>query len=111
MNFYNGIIPSAFRMKIGQSVFMFQCAHTGHGSVRGGGYMEDRHSFITEDLLKSHVSDVERHIIASVLRRTGGNQAAAARQLGTTEKILRHRIRKYGIDVSQFCNPEKHLEK
>jgi transcriptional regulator with GAF, ATPase, and Fis domain len=72
--------------------------------------MEDRHSFIMEDLLKSHVSDVERHIIASSLRRTGGNQAEAARQLGTTRRILRHRIRKYGIDVSQFCNPQKRPE-
>ena len=73
--------------------------------------MEDRHSFITEDLLKSHVTDFERHIITSALRRTGGNQTIAARQLGTTRRILRYRIRQYGIDVSQFCNPEKHHEK
>lgn len=72
--------------------------------------MEDRQSFTTEDLLKSNVSDFERHIIASALQRTGGNQTAAARQLGTTRRILRYRIRKYGIDVSQFCNQEKHPE-
>ncbi len=64
--------------------------------------MEDRHSFTTEDLLKSNIADVERHIIASALRRTGGNQAEAARQLGTTKRILKYRIRKYGIDVAQF---------
>ncbi|MCK9197885.1 MAG: hypothetical protein M0P16_13000 [Syntrophales bacterium] len=61
-----------------------------------------------EDLLKSHMTDFERHIIVSALRRTGGNRTAAARQLGTTRRILMYRIRKYGIDVSQFCNPEKH---
>jgi transcriptional regulator with GAF, ATPase, and Fis domain len=109
MNVYTGIIPSAFCMEIAQSVFMFQFTHTGHGLVRGG-YMEDRHSFTTEDLLKSHVTDFERHIIASALRRTGGNQAVAARQLGTTRKILKYRIRKYGIDVSQFGNPKKRFK-
>ena len=72
--------------------------------------MEDRHSFTTEDLLKSYVSDAERHIIASALRRTSGNQVAAARQLGTTTRILRYRIRKYGIDVSQFRNLKKRFK-
>ncbi|MFA5182284.1 MAG: helix-turn-helix domain-containing protein [Syntrophales bacterium] len=72
--------------------------------------MGNRHSFTTEDLLKSHMTDFERHIIASALQRTGGNQAAAARQLGTTRRILKYRIRKYGIDVSQFRNQKKRLE-
>jgi transcriptional regulator with GAF, ATPase, and Fis domain len=109
MNFYTGIMPSASYTKIAQEFFMFCYAHTGHGSIRGG-YMEDRHSFSTEDLLKSHITDFERHIIASALRRTGGNQTAAARQLGTTMRILMYRIRKYGIDVSQFRNPKKRLK-
>jgi transcriptional regulator with GAF, ATPase, and Fis domain len=72
--------------------------------------MENRQSFTTEDLLKSHLTDFERHIIASALRRTGGNQAEAARQLGTTRRILKYRIRKYGIDVSQFRDQKKGLE-
>jgi transcriptional regulator with GAF, ATPase, and Fis domain len=96
-------------MKIAQRVIMFQVTHTGHGRVIGGS-MEDRHSFTTEDLLKSHVTDFERHIIASALRRTSGNQTEAARQLGTTRRILKYRIRKYGIDVSQFRNPKKRFK-
>jgi len=70
--------------------------------------MEDRHSLTTEDLLKSYTTDFERHIIVSALRRTSGNRTAAAKQLGTTRRILMHRIRKYGIDVSQCRDPEKH---
>ena len=72
--------------------------------------MEDRHLFTTEDLLKSNVSDFERHIIVSALQRTSGNQTAAARQLGTTRRILMYRIRKYGIDISEFRNLQKHPE-
>ncbi len=56
-----------------------------------------------DDLLKSAIADFERHIIISALERTGGNQKKAALQLGTTKRILAYRVRKYGIDVAQFC--------
>jgi transcriptional regulator with GAF, ATPase, and Fis domain len=72
--------------------------------------MEESYSFTRNDLLKSNVADIERHIIIFALRQTSGNQTAAARQLGTTKRIFKCRIRKYGIDVSQFGSPEKHPE-
>lgn len=55
-----------------------------------------------EDLLKSNVADYEKHIIISALKRTGGNQSAAAKQLGTTKRILMYRIHKYNIDLDAF---------
>jgi len=64
--------------------------------------MENRESYPGEDLLRGSTADYERHIIASALERTGGNQSKAARQLGTTRRILMYRIRKYGIDPRQF---------
>ena len=68
----------------------------------GGADMEPKDSCIGEDLLRSNVADFERHIIASALKRTGGNQSEAAKQLGTTKRILMYRIHKYGIDIHAF---------
>jgi transcriptional regulator with GAF, ATPase, and Fis domain len=56
-----------------------------------------------DDLFKSAIADFERHIIVSALEQTGGNQSKAARRLGTTTRILKYRVRKYGIDPGTFC--------
>jgi Nif-specific regulatory protein len=55
-----------------------------------------------DDLLKSTIADVERHIIVSALKPTGGNLSKAAKRLGTTKRILAYRVRKYGIDLRMF---------
>lgn len=55
-----------------------------------------------EDLLKSTVADFEKHIIVSALKRCAGNQSQAARQLGTTPRVLARRVRKYGIDLARI---------
>jgi len=55
---------------------------------------------------KCIVADFEKHIIVSALMRTHGNQSEAAKQLGTTRRIISYRIKKYHIDLSQF-----HLKK
>jgi transcriptional regulator with GAF, ATPase, and Fis domain len=57
-----------------------------------------------EDLLKKTVAEIERHIIESALRRTNGNGREAAKQLGTTHRMLMYRIRKYGINVESYRN-------
>jgi len=44
----------------------------------------------------------QRDIIVDALKRTGGNAAAAARELGTTARILRYRAEQLGIDSSRF---------
>ncbi|MCE5282732.1 MAG: hypothetical protein LLG93_11580 [Deltaproteobacteria bacterium] len=64
--------------------------------------MENRYAYPGEDLLRNSTADYEKHIIISALERTGGNQSQAARQLGTTRRILMYRIRKYGIDPERF---------
>jgi Nif-specific regulatory protein len=55
------------------------------------------------NLLKSTIADFERHIIVSALEQTRGNQTKAAMRLGTTKRVLSYRVRKYGIDLGQFC--------
>jgi transcriptional regulator with GAF, ATPase, and Fis domain len=70
--------------------------------------MTTQNSGVGEDLLKSTLADFERHIIVSALERCAGNQSEAARQLGTTKRVLAYRIRKYGIDCERFNRNEEH---
>ncbi len=48
------------------------------------------------------VEQLERQLVEEALRDEGGNVAAAARALGTTERILRYKARKLGIDPALF---------
>jgi transcriptional regulator with GAF, ATPase, and Fis domain len=68
----------------------------------GGEQMQIADSCTGGDLLKQNTTDFEKHIIVSALKRTGGNQSEAARQLGTTIRILTYRIHKYNIDINEF---------
>jgi two-component system NtrC family response regulator len=43
------------------------------------------------------LGDVERSLIVEALRKTGGNQSAAARLLGITRQTLIYRIQKYSL--------------
>jgi transcriptional regulator with GAF, ATPase, and Fis domain len=43
------------------------------------------------------VERLERRMIDEALDESGGNLARAARQLGTTERILRYKTEKYGL--------------
>ena len=45
------------------------------------------------------LEDMDRHIVASALERSGGNVTAAARSLGTTRQTLRYRAKKYGLKM------------
>jgi DNA-binding NtrC family response regulator len=70
-----------------------------------------RKDFIADDdLLKVNVEDFEKHIIVSALLRTHGNQSLAAKQLGTTTRVIAYRVQKYNIDIEQFHdkNRKKH---
>jgi transcriptional regulator with GAF, ATPase, and Fis domain len=64
--------------------------------------MDMKDSGADEDLLRKNVAEFEKYIITSALRRTGGNGREAAKQLGTTHRILMYRIQKYGIDITAF---------
>jgi Nif-specific regulatory protein len=52
--------------------------------------------------LAEAVERVERTMLEDALHREGGNLAAAARSLGTTERIVRYKARKLGIDAARF---------
>jgi len=60
-----------------------------------------------DDLLKVNVEDFEKHIIVSALLRTHGNQSLAAKQLGTTTRIIAYRVQKYHIDLEQFYDKSR----
>ena len=74
---------------------------------------EQHHNLSTDkDLLRINVENVEKHIIIAVLKRTNGNQSAAAKELGTTKRRLQYRILKYNIDIDQFRpDHESHMNK
>jgi|GEM_PF-3531577 len=52
--------------------------------------------------LKYHLMVYERFLITDALRKTNGNCSRAAEVLGTTERVIGSRIRKYEIDYRQF---------
>ncbi|HCH64382.1 MAG: sigma-54-dependent Fis family transcriptional regulator [Deltaproteobacteria bacterium] len=52
--------------------------------------------------LKARLAAFEREIILDALKANQGNRAAAARELGLTERIMGLRVEKYGIDARRF---------
>ena len=53
-------------------------------------------------ILDERVALFERDIIVDALKRTFGNMAAAARDLGTTPRVLRYKVRQLNIDCKRF---------
>jgi len=53
--------------------------------------------------LSERLALFERDIIVDALKRTYGNMAAAARDLGVTARILRYRVQHLGIDRKRFA--------
>ncbi len=49
--------------------------------------------------LESCVKAVERDMISDALKRTGGNAAAAARQLGISPRMIRYKMANLGIEL------------
>ena len=52
--------------------------------------------------LQAALDGVEREMIIDSLKNHRGNMAAAARQLGLTERIMGLRVKKYSIDPLNF---------
>ncbi|HMO80404.1 MAG TPA: sigma 54-interacting transcriptional regulator [Pyrinomonadaceae bacterium] len=57
---------------------------------------------VTDLSLESAVAAFERDIIQDALKSSKGNITRAALSLGSTERIVGYKIRKYGIDVKRF---------
>jgi Nif-specific regulatory protein len=54
--------------------------------------------------LSEAIAAFEKDIVLDALKTTRGNRAKAARLLGTTERIINYKVRKYGIDSARFRN-------
>ena len=59
---------------------------------------------ITTLSLADAVEAYEKDIVLDALKTTRGNRAKAARLLGTTERIINYKVRKYEIDSNRFRN-------
>lgn len=60
--------------------------------------------------LSSVVEAQERSLIIDTLEATGGNQAKAAKMLGTTKRIIQYKITKLGIDPKLFRKKNKDVK-
>ena len=80
--------------------------------VCDGGVIQERHlpeavrranvAPVLRRTLASAVAEFERSLIEDALREARGNISRAARTLGATERILRYKAQKYGIDPGRF---------
>ena len=52
--------------------------------------------------LKGRVDAYERTLVMEALRNTKGNQSRAAELLGTSQRIVNYKIKKYGIDIREL---------
>jgi Nif-specific regulatory protein len=59
---------------------------------------------VTTLSLSEAVGAYEKDIVIDALKSTRGNRAKAARLLGTTERIINYKVRKYAIDGDRFRN-------
>jgi Nif-specific regulatory protein len=65
-------------------------------SLRGGAGAAEKLT------LQQAVDRLERQMIEDALRAAGGSMAAAARALGTTERVVRYKVQKLSIEPSRF---------
>ena len=52
--------------------------------------------------LADTVGSFEKDLIQDALKTTRGNRAKAAQLLQSTERIIRYKVKLYGIDVTRF---------
>lgn len=49
--------------------------------------------------LKGRVENLEKRLILTALEKTGGTQSLAAKELGISERVLRYKMKKYGLKL------------
>jgi Nif-specific regulatory protein len=57
--------------------------------------------------LRSNVEQLERDMLVDALKRSSGNVSAAGRELGLGERMVRYKIRKFGIELGQLAPGRK----
>ena len=55
--------------------------------------------------LDENLAEIEKGLIIDALKKTGGVQARAAELLGINQRSLWHRVKKYGIDITELKQP------
>jgi DNA-binding NtrC family response regulator len=50
-----------------------------------------------EGLLRGSVEELERKLIIDAMEKTGDHQTKAAELLGISERMLRYKLKKYGL--------------
>jgi two-component system nitrogen regulation response regulator GlnG len=73
-------------------------------------FINDRIAGGSKNLYAETLEAMERHLLARVLRETGGNQSKAAEQLGITRGSLRNKIRTLGIWIGQVVGTQEEAE-
>jgi Nif-specific regulatory protein len=73
-----------------------------HHHGQPGGLMNTNREIGKMENLKVRVDAYERELVLAALKRTKGNQSHAAKILGTSQRIVNYKIRKYSIDTGQF---------
>ena len=58
--------------------------------------------------LADSVGKLERDLIQDALKTARGNRAKAARLLGSTERVMNYKIRKYNVDCARFRRGRQH---
>ncbi|MBC8413960.1 MAG: hypothetical protein ISR96_03580 [Nitrospira sp.] len=58
-------------------------------------------------LLKKEIEAYEKETIMTALKECGWVQSAAARQIGISERTMRYKIKKYGIEKGGVSTSEK----
>jgi len=53
-------------------------------------------------VLRTAADTLERQMIEEALRNSAGSQVRSAELLGTSERVLRYKLRKFGIDRRMF---------
>jgi Nif-specific regulatory protein len=57
---------------------------------------------VMQTSLSDSVEQYEKDLIVDALKSARGNRAKAARLLGTTERIIGYKVKKYAIDPGRF---------
>jgi DNA-binding NtrC family response regulator len=52
-----------------------------------------------EEGLKRQVGSLEKSLILAALEKSGGIQSRAAKELGISERVLRYKMKKYGLKL------------
>lgn len=62
--------------------------------------------------LKEQVEGLEQRLILGALKKTQGIQVLAAKELGISERVLRYKIRKYGLKKeTKLLQPDRIVER